>query len=55
MDLHGLQGDSLPQLGLHHRLQGKISALAPGSPPPPPSALTLVSVEFLSHSLTPFS
>jgi len=32
------------------------SALAPGTPPPPPSSLTLVFVEwFLSHILTPFS
>jgi len=36
--------------------QGKISALVPGAPPPPPASLTLVSVElFLSHSLTPLS
>jgi len=37
VDLHGLQGDSLPHHGLHHRLQGKISALACRAPPPPPS------------------
>jgi len=54
--LHGLQGDSLPHHGLHHGLQGKTSAPAPGAPPPPSSALTLVSAElFLSHRLTPLS
>ena len=32
-----------------------ISVLAPGAPPPPPSALTLASAELhASHSLTPF-
>ena len=54
MDLHGLQGDSLPHHGLPHGLQGNLSAPAPGAPPPPPSSLTLVSAElFLSHILTP--
>jgi len=34
----------------------KLSTLAPGASPPPPSSLTLVSAElFLSHSLTPLS
>jgi len=49
-------GGSLPRCGLHHGLQGKISALAPGAPPLPPSALSLVSAELLfSHRLTPLS
>jgi len=55
MDLHGLQGDSLPHHGLFHGLK-VISALVPEAPPPPPppSPLTLMSAElFLSRSLTP--
>jgi len=53
MDLHGLQGDSLPHHGLLHGCRG-ISALMSATPPPPPSSLTLVSVElFLCHILTP--
>jgi len=36
--------------------RGKLSTLAPGARPLPPSSLTLVSAElFLSHSLTPLS
>jgi len=55
MDLHRLQGYSLPHHGcLLDRLQGT-SARVPGAPPCPPSSLTLVSAElFLSH-LTPLS
>jgi len=53
VDLHGLQGDSLPHHGLLHGLQG-ISVLLPGPPPPPCSLLTLVSAAlFLSRVLTP--
>ena len=53
MDLHGLQGHSLPHHGLLHGLQGT-SAPAPGALLPTPSALSLGSAElFLSHSLTP--
>jgi len=55
VDLHGLQGDSLPHCGLDHGLQGKLCSSA-WSTFPPPSALTLVSAElFLSHILTPLS
>jgi len=57
VDLHGLQGDSLPHRGLQRELQGKtllvqrLKHLLP-----PPSSLTLVSAElFLSHHLTPLS
>lgn len=54
--LHELEGDSLPLHGLHHEL-GKLcsgawknSALAPEAPA---SSLTLLSGQFLSHTLTP--
>ena len=51
VDLHGLQGDSLPHQGLYHKLKGK--TLCSGIPP---SSLTLVSAElFLSHRLAPLS
>jgi len=56
VDLHGLQGNSLPHHGLHHELQGKaLFSNISGTSFPPPS-LTLVSAElFLSHHLTPLS
>jgi len=54
VDLHRLQGDSLPHHGLHHELQGRLSALTFRAPPPPPSSLILVSAElFLPQCLTP--
>ena len=46
MDLHGLQGHSLPHHGLLHR---RNSALVPGTPSPPPSSLIFVSAELFSH------
>ena len=49
VNLHGLQGDSLPS---HHGLQGNLCS---GAPPPSPSSLTSVSAWlFLSHP-TPLS
>jgi len=55
MDLHGLQGDSLPHHGLHHKLLGNLSSSA-WRVPPPPASLSFVSAElFLSHILTPLS
>jgi len=56
VDLHGLKGDNLPHHGLHHELQGRLSAPASRAPLPPPSSLTLVPAElFLSHSLSRLS
>ncbi|KAK4830930.1 hypothetical protein QYF61_014303, partial [Mycteria americana] len=49
VNLHGLQGDSLPHHGLHHGLQG-ISALVPEAPPPPPSSLTVIAQTRLERS-----
>ncbi|NXI30929.1 KHDR2 protein, partial [Sterrhoptilus dennistouni] len=47
--LHGLQGHSCLTMGCPTGCRG-ISALTPGAPPAPPSALTLVSAElFLPH------
>jgi len=55
VDLHGLQGHSLPHHGLHHGLQGNLCPSA-WSSSSPPSSRTLVSAElFLSHRLTPLS
>ena len=55
MDLHGLQGHSLPHYGLLHGLQGNLCSGA-WSSSSTPSALTSGSAElFLSHSLTPLS
>jgi len=57
LDLHGLQGDSLPHRGLQHGLQGRISALVPGAPPPPSSFTDLgvcrvVSLAYSHSSLS---
>lgn len=52
MDLHGLQGHSLPHHGLHHGLQENVSSTAWSTSCP--SALSLVSAElFLWHILNP--
>jgi len=53
VDLHELQGHSLPHLVFSMGCRG-ISAPACGAHPPPPSSLTLVSAGlFLSHVLNP--
>ena len=55
VDLHGLQGDSLPHHGLHHGLQGNLCSCA-WSISSPPSSLTWVSAGlFLLNVLTPLS
>jgi len=52
VDLHGLQGHSLPHYALFHGLHGNLCSSA-WSTSSPPSALALVSAElFLSHILT---
>jgi len=52
MDLHGLQGHSLPDNALLHGLQGNLCS-STWSTSSPPSELALVSAElFLSHILT---
>jgi len=55
MDLHGLQGDSLP----HHSLLldglQRTSALVLGAPPCPPASLTLVFAELFFSHFTPLS
>jgi len=51
MDLHGLQGDSLPPMVFIVGCGGKISALASGAPPLPPPSLTLASAELFSLTL----
>jgi len=54
MDLHMLQGVSLPHHGLHHGLQGNLCSGAWSTSSP--SSLTSVSAGlFLSHILTPLS
>jgi len=55
MDLHGLQGNSLPHHGLLHGLQGNLCSSV-WSTSSPSSFIDLVSAElFLSHRLTPFT
>jgi len=55
VDLHGLWGTACLTMVFSTGCR-EISALVPGAPPPPPSALTLVSAElFLSHILTHLS
>jgi len=50
VDLHGLQGHSLPHRGLLHGLQGNV-CLGTWSTSSPPSSLTLVFAEFSSSRL----
>jgi len=52
VDLHELQGTACLIMGCPRGCRGMYVSV-PGAPPPPPSALTLVSAELFSHILIP--